>query len=98
MTIESRLHRGHGALTTLTNGRHAWAADIDKTLDVTDAAPSAHDLLLSALAACAALTLALYSRHVQPGAALQCSAMYCAWVGIWSTTACITAFTLASIL
>ena len=63
MTIESRLHRDHGALTTLTNGRHAWCADVDKTLGSTDAAPSPHDLLDSALAACTALTLELYIRR-----------------------------------
>ena len=63
MTIESRLHRAHGALTTLTNGRHAWLADVDKTLGSADAAPSPHDLLDSALAACTALTLELYIRR-----------------------------------
>ena len=63
MTIESRLHRDHGTLTTLTNGRHAWSADVDKSLGSTDAAPSPHDLLDSALAACTALTLELYIRR-----------------------------------
>jgi putative redox protein len=65
MTIESRLHRAHGALTTLTNGRHAWFADVDKTLGSTDSAPSPHDLLDAALAACTALTLELYIRRRQ---------------------------------
>jgi putative redox protein len=65
MTVESRLHRPHGALTTLTNGRHAWSADVDKTLGSADAAPSPHDLLDSALAACTALTLELYIRRRQ---------------------------------
>ena len=65
MTIESRLHRAHGALTTLTNGRHAWAADVDKVAGSTDSAPSPHDLLDSALAACTALTLELYIRRRQ---------------------------------
>ena len=63
MTIESRLHRSHGALTMLTNGRHAWSADVGKTLGSEDAAPSPHDLLDSALAACTALTLELYIRR-----------------------------------
>ena len=45
MTIESRLHRAHGALTTLTNGRHAWTADVDRLAGSTDSAPSPHDLL-----------------------------------------------------
>jgi putative redox protein len=63
MTIESRLHRAHGALTTLTNGRHAWFSDVDKTAGSTDSAPGPHDLLDSALAACTALTLELYIRR-----------------------------------
>lgn len=63
MTVESRLHRAHGALTTLTNGRHAWLSDVDKTAGSTDSAPSPHDLLDSALAACTALTLELYIRR-----------------------------------
>ncbi len=63
MSIEARLHRAHGALTTLTNGRHAWNADVSKLLGSSDAAPDAHDLLDSALAACTALTLELYIRR-----------------------------------
>jgi putative redox protein len=65
MTIESRLHRAHGALTTLTNGRHAWMSDVDQVTGSTDCAPSPHDLLDSALAACTALTLELYVRRRQ---------------------------------
>lgn len=60
MTIEARLHRPNGALTTLSNGRHVWNADIDKTLGSNDRAPDPHDLLDSALAACTTLTLELY--------------------------------------
>ena len=66
MTIDAHLHRRlaaadqpASALTLLTNGRHAWAADVDRTLGGTDAAPSPHDLLDSALAACTTLTLEL---------------------------------------
>jgi len=65
MTIEARIHRAHGALTTLTNGRHAWTSDVGKLLGSNDAAPDAHDLLDSALAACTALTLELYIRRKQ---------------------------------
>ena len=65
MPIEARLHRAHGALTTLTNGRHAWSSDVDKTLGSSDAAPDPHDLLDSALAACTVLTLELYARRKQ---------------------------------
>jgi putative redox protein len=63
MTIEARLHRAHGMLTTLTNGRHAWLSDVNATLGSSDAAPDPHDLLDSALAACTALTLELYVRR-----------------------------------
>lgn len=65
MTIEARLHRAHGALTTLSNGRHVWNADVDKTLGSSDLAPDPHDLLDSALAACTSLTLELYIRRRQ---------------------------------
>jgi putative redox protein len=65
MTIEARLHRAQGALTTLSNGRHVWNADVDKTLGSNDLAPDPHDLLDSALAACTTLTLELYIRRRQ---------------------------------
>jgi len=65
MTIEATLHRAHGALTTLSNGRHVWNADVDKTLGSDDRAPDPHDLLDSALAACTTLTLELYIRRRQ---------------------------------
>jgi putative redox protein len=63
MTIEAKLHRAHGALTTLSNGRHVWNSDVDKTLGSGDLAPDPHDLLDSALAACTTLTLELYIRR-----------------------------------
>jgi putative redox protein len=63
MTIEARLNRAHGALTTLNNGRHVWNADVPKELGSEDLAPDPHDLLDSALAACTALTLELYIRR-----------------------------------
>ncbi len=65
MTIEATLHRAHGALTTLSNGRHAWLSDVNKTLGSGDQAPDPHDLLDAALAACTALTLELYIRRRQ---------------------------------
>jgi putative redox protein len=65
MTIEAQLHRASGALTTLSNGRHVWNADIDKTLGSDDRAPDPHDPLDSALAACTTLTLELYIRRRQ---------------------------------
>ena len=63
MTIEARLHRANGALTTLSNGRHVWNADVDKAAGSEDRAPGPHDLLDSALAACTTLTLELYIRR-----------------------------------
>lgn len=66
MSIEAKLHRDpdlSSALTTLSNGRHAWHADVDKSLGSTDLAPDPHDLLDSALAACTVLTLELYIRR-----------------------------------
>lgn len=65
MPIEARLHRANGALTTLSNGRHVWNADLGQALGSTDRAPDPHDLLDSALAACTALTLELYIRRRQ---------------------------------
>lgn len=63
MTITARLHRAHGALTTLTDGHHAWHADVGRDLGSEDAAPGPHELLDSALAACTALTLDQYLRR-----------------------------------
>ncbi len=69
MTITAQLHRElegagpHAAVTTLSNGRHTWAADVGRTLGSFDAAPDPHDLLDSALAACTVLTLDLYIRR-----------------------------------
>lgn len=65
MTIDATLHRAHGALTTLSNGRHAWLSDVTQALGSGDQAPDPHDLLDSALAACTVLTLELYIRRRQ---------------------------------
>ncbi|MFZ6846834.1 OsmC family protein [Undibacterium sp. RuRC25W] len=65
MTIEAKLHRANGALTTLSNGRHVWNADIDRASGSLDLAPDPHDLLDSALASCTTLTLELYIRRRQ---------------------------------
>jgi putative redox protein len=63
MTVEAHLYRPHGSLTTLVNGRHAWAADVDHSDPPQAFAPTPHDLLDSALAACTALTLDGYIRR-----------------------------------
>ena len=65
MHVQAHLHRAAGSLTTLSNGRQAWSADIDKTLGGGDLAPDPHELLDSALAACTLLTLELYIRRKQ---------------------------------
>ena len=56
-------NRTDGMLTTLSNGRHVWNADVDESLGSHDQAPDPHELLDSALAACTALTLELYIRR-----------------------------------
>lgn len=65
MTIQARLDRSAGSLTTLGDGRHQWRSDVSKELGGGDAGPDPHDLLDSALAACTALTLELYIRRKQ---------------------------------
>ena len=54
-----------GSLAELTDGRHAWGADMRQEIGGTDLAPDPHDLLDSALAACTLLTLELYIRRKQ---------------------------------
>ena|ERR1700752_3058131 len=63
MTIEAHMHRTNGALTTLSDGRHTWTADLEQKVGGNEAAPDPHDLLDSALAACTALTLEVYLRR-----------------------------------
>lgn len=65
MSIEARLQRDQGMLTTLSNGRHRWQSDIATALGGGDSAPEPHELLDSALAACTTLTLELYIRRKQ---------------------------------
>jgi len=65
MNVQAHLHRAAGSLTTLSNGRQAWSADIDRTLGGGDLAPDPHELLDGALAACTLLTLELYIRRKQ---------------------------------
>jgi putative redox protein len=66
MSIHAHLARPSGglaSLTTLSNGRHTWKADVGPASGGSDAAPDPHDLLDSALAACTVLTLELYVRR-----------------------------------
>ena len=52
-----------GTVVELTNGRHAWSADEPIEVRGTDTGPNPYELLLSSLAACTCITLALYCRH-----------------------------------
>ncbi len=63
MTIEAHVHRPNGALTTLSDGRKSWIADLEEEAGGNETAPDPHNLLDSALAACTALTLEVYLRR-----------------------------------
>ncbi len=52
-----------GTVVDLTNGRHTWSADEPIEVRGTDTGPNPYELLLSSLAACTCITLALYCRH-----------------------------------
>ena len=52
-----------GTVVQLTNGRHTWTADEPIEVKGTDTGPNPYELLLSALAACTCITVALYCRH-----------------------------------
>ena len=52
-----------GMVVELTNGRHTWSADEPIEVRGTDTGPNPYELLLSSLAACTCITLAVYCRH-----------------------------------
>lgn len=48
---------------TLSDGLHQWLADEPQALGGGDSGPTPHQLLLSALGACTAVTLSMYARR-----------------------------------
>lgn len=52
-----------GTVATLSNGRHTWTADEPLAAGGTDTGPNPYELLLSSLAACICLTIAMYCKH-----------------------------------
>lgn len=52
-----------GMQVRLSNGRHEWAADEPASAGGDDTGPNPYELLLSSLAACICLTIAMYCRH-----------------------------------
>lgn len=52
-----------GLSVALSNGRHSWNADEPVGAGGTDTGPNPYELLLSALAACTCVTIAMYCRH-----------------------------------
>ncbi len=52
-----------GTVVHLSNGRHQWKADEPLPLHGTDSGPNPYELLLSSLASCTCIALALYCRH-----------------------------------
>jgi putative redox protein len=60
-TITADLDSGYRV--DITNGRHYWVCDEPVSNGGTDEGPSPYDLLLGAVAACTAITLAMYANR-----------------------------------
>jgi putative redox protein len=52
-----------GMQVRISNGRHDWVADEPAAAGGTDTGPNPYELLLSSLAACTCVTIAMYCRH-----------------------------------
>jgi len=52
-----------GMQVRITNGRQTWQADEPADAGGTDTGPNPYELLLSSLAACICITIAMYCRH-----------------------------------
>lgn len=52
-----------GTRVEISNGRHTWTADEPVADGGTDEGPAPYDILLGAVAACTAITVAYYARH-----------------------------------
>jgi putative redox protein len=52
-----------GFSVSLSNGRHNWRADEPVDAGGSDSGPNPYELLLSSLAACTCLTIAMYCQH-----------------------------------
>lgn len=48
---------------TLTNGVHRWLSDVSHGLGGVNSGPDPHQLLLSALGACTAITVSMYAKR-----------------------------------
>lgn len=52
-----------GMQVRISNGRHEWPADEPLSAGGTDSGPNPYELLLSSLAACICITIAMYCKH-----------------------------------
>jgi len=59
--ISARLDDGFAV--RLSNGRHTWSAGEPENVGGDDSGPNPYELLLSSLAACTCLTIAMYCQH-----------------------------------
>ena len=48
---------------TLSNGVHRWLSDVNHSLGGVNSGPDPHQLLLSALGACTAMTVSMYAKR-----------------------------------